>query len=446
MRDFYKRVITIALPVAVQQLISTSVNFVDTIMIGRLGEYSIAAVGLSNKIFFLYILVLFGLTSGGSIFISQFWGKKEEENISKTTALITFFSLIASVIFLIPSLFFTEFTLQILTPDYNVVSLGKNYLPLMSLSFPILAFSLVFETVLKATEKTIIPMYTSMIAMGSNIFLNYIFIFGKLGLPVMGVKGAALGTLFARIIQLIIIFSIIYFKKHHGTFSINDIKQISFKYIKHFLKVTIPTTAQEFFWALGFTTYAIIYSYMGTNIIAARSVMETIENVAFTILIAVSNATAILVGKDLGASLFDRAIQTAKRLLILNTLLAILMGIGILIIRNPILIFFNVSEEVKILIRQVLLITAFFIPIKTINLMNVVGILRAGGDTKFSFLIELFTLWGFGIPIAFITGIILGFSFPVVYLFTLGEECLKAIIMLKRYRSKKWAKNVVDNI
>jgi Na+-driven multidrug efflux pump len=185
---------------------------------------------------------------------------------------------------------------------------------------------------------------------------------------------------------------------------------------------------------------------MGTNIIAARSVMETVESLAFTLLIAISNASAILIGKELGASLFERAIQTARRLLILNVSIAILMGVFIFFIREPILIFFNVSEEVKILIKQVLLITAFFIPVKTINLMNIVGILRAGGDTKYSFFVEVGTLWGFGIPIAFITGLILKFPFPIVYLFSLGEECIKAVIMLRRYKSKKWAKNVVDNI
>jgi len=347
---------------------------------------------------------------------------------------------------LIPSLFFPAFTLRILSPDAEVIKIGLQYLPLMAISFPLVALTLVFETVLKSTEKTIIPMYTSMIAMGSNIILNYIFIFGKFGFPAMGVKGAALGTVIARVLQLVIIVSIIKIKKHHGLFSFKDIKNLTPSFIKRFLKLTIPTTGQEFFWALGFTTYSVIYSYMGTNIIAARSVMETVESLAFTLLIAISNASAILIGKELGASLFERAIQTARRLLILNVSIAILMGVFIFFIREPILIFFNVSEEVKILIKQVLLITAFFIPVKTINLMNIVGILRAGGDTKYSFFVEVGTLWGFGIPIAFITGLILKFPFPIVYLFSLGEECIKAVIMLRRYKSKKWAKNVVDNI
>lgn len=446
MKNFYRSTLTLALPVAVQQFISTSVNFVDTLMIGQLGESSIAAVGLSNKIFFLFNLLLFGLVSGGAIFLAQYWGKKDEFNISKTTSLITGLSIIFSFIFFIPSFFYTESVMKIFTPDPNVVSIGSEYLSIIALTFPVMAFVFSFEASLKSTEKTIIPMYSSLIAMGTNIFLNYILIFGKMGLPVLGVKGAAIGTLISRILQLTILIIIMLKINHPGLFKIYHVKSIDLKYIKYFFSYTISTIGQEFFWGLGMTTYSIVYAHMGTNIIAARNVMETIENIAFTVLIALSNATAIMIGKHLGSDNIEHAILTAKKLLRLNFIISFFVGFLIIISSKYIVLLFNVSKSVEQLILIALLIAAFSIPVRTINLMNVVGILRAGGDTKFSFFVEVGTLWGIGIPLVAISGLVLGFSFPIVYTISLIEEIVKAIIFMKRYFSKKWAKNIVNSI
>src|SRR6056297_885888 len=408
MKKFYKTTLNIALPVAVQQFISTSVNFVDTLMIGQLGESSIAAVGLSNKIFFLFNLLLFGLVSGGAIFLSQYWGKKDEFSISKTTSLITGLSIIFSFIFFIPSFFYTQNVMRIFTPDPNVVSIGIEYLSIIALTFPVMAFVFSFEASLKSTEKTVIPMYSSLIAMGTNIFLNYVLVFGKFGFPQLGVKGAAIGTLISRVLQLSILIIIMLKINHPGLFKVKHIKALDFKYIKYFFSYTISTIGQEFFWGLGMTTYSIVYAHMGTDIIAARNVMETIENIAFTVLIALSNATAIMVGKHLGSDNIEYAIFTAKKLLKLNFIISFFVGMLIIISSRYIVLLFNVSENVEKLIITSLLIAAFSIPIRTINLMNVVGILRAGGDTKFSFFAEVGTLWGIGIPLVAISGLLLG--------------------------------------
>ncbi|MDK2946020.1 MATE family efflux transporter [Geotoga petraea] len=446
MNKFYKTTLTIALPVAVQQFISTSVNFVDTLMIGQLGENSIAAVGLSNKIFFLFNLLLFGLVSGGAIFLSQYWGKRDEFNISKTTSLITGLSILFSIIFFIPSFFFTDKVMGIFTPDHTVVLIGIEYLSIIALTFPVMALVFSFEACLKSTEKTVIPMYSSLIAMGTNIFLNYILIFGKFGFPTMGVKGAAIGTLISRILQLFILIIIMLKINHPGLFKIYHIKALDLKFIKYFFSYTISTIGQEFFWGLGMTTYSIVYAHMGTNIIAARNVMETIENIAFTILIALSNATAILIGKHLGSDHIEEAILTARKLLRLNFIISFFVGFAIILSSKYIVLLFNVSQEVEKLILTSLLIAAFSIPVRTMNLMNVVGILRAGGDTKFSFFVEVGTLWGIGIPLVAISGLVIGWSFPIVYTISLIEEMVKAFIFMKRYYSQKWARNIVDTI
>jgi putative MATE family efflux protein len=309
-----------------------------------------------------------------------------------------------------------------------------------------MAFVFSFEASLKSTEKTIIPMYSSLIAMGTNIFLNYILIFGKFGLPVLGVKGAAIGTLISRILQLFILIIMMLKTKHPALFGINHIKALDIKFIKYFLSYTISTMGQEFFWGLGMTTYSIVYAHMGTDIIAARNIMETIENIAFTILIALSNATSIMIGKHLGSDNIKDALFTAKKLLKLNFIISFFIGFAIIFSAKYIVLLFNVSQEVEKLIITALFIAAFSIPVRAINLMNVVGILRAGGDTKFSFFVEVGTLWGIGIPLVAISGLIIGWPFTIVYTISLIEEIVKALIFMKRYYSQKWAKNIVDTL
>lgn len=444
MEGFYKRAFKLALPMALQQFISISVNFVDTLMIGQLGEIPIAAVGLSNKVFFLYSLLLFGLCSGGSIFIAQFWGKKDFKNISKSMSIMAVSSVIFSSVFFVMGAFFPHFTMRIFSPDIQVINQGAVYLFIIAFSIPFTGLTNVYEATLKSTEHPVLPMAASLIALSGNIFLNWVFIFGNLGSPKLGVQGAAIATLISRIVQFLILMLASEIRKYPARFRMGDIKAISLNYLKAFFSYTIPTIGNEFLWSLGTVMYSIVYAHMSTQTIAARNVMETVESFAFALLFALAGATAIMIGKELGQSNYENARMTAKKMIVFTVMISTFTLSLVLIFAKPMLGLFQVDDTVRKMIFNTLIISMVFVPIKTINLVGVVGILRAGGDTKFAFCTDVGAMWIIGVPMAFLAGILLKLPFELVYLFTMGEEVFKSFVLFFRLRSGKWIKNVVD--
>ncbi|MBB6062914.1 putative MATE family efflux protein [Thermosipho japonicus] len=442
----YKKIFAIALPIALQQFLSTGVNFVDTLMIGKLGEVAIASVGLSNQFFFLYNLILFGLISGGSIFFSQFWGKKDIDGIAKSSAVTSTTALLFSAVFFTLSFFFPQIVMRFFSPDPLVIKEGIIYLKIISFSFPIFALSMVFSFVLRSVEKAHIPMYVTIVELSTNVFLNYSLIFGKFGFPKLGILGAAIATLIARIVGLASLILIIKIKNLPGFFTLKHVEMIDKKFLKNFFHYTLPTIANEFAWSFGMTMYSVIYAHMSTQTIAARNIMGTIEGFAYSFTFSIASAASVIVGNYLGASRFKEAFDVSKKVIKLSQIVAIISGTLTVILSYYIVNFFDVSDEVKILVRVTITISMAFIPIKVFNGLNIVGFLRAGGDTRYSFMVEAGTLWLLGVPLAAFSGLILKFSFPIVYLFTMSDEITKAIILYSRYHSKKWVKNVVEKL
>jgi len=444
--EIYRTLFSIALPIALQQFLATSVNFIDTLMIGRLGEIAIASVGLSNQFFFFYNIVLFGLVSGGAIFFAQFWGKYDLNGISKSTALTVLFGLIISLPFFVLTLFFPALVMRFFSPDPNVITEGVKYLKIISFSFPIFSISMVFSFVLRSVHKAHIPMYVTIIELSSNVFLNYILIFGKLGFPRLGITGAAIATVISRIIGLVFLLLIMKIKDLPGRFNLKHIKMLNSTFVKRFLHYTLPTIANEFAWSLGFTMYSVIYAHMSTKVIAARNIMGTIEGFAWAFTFSLANAASVIIGNYLGAKKFDEAFHISKKIIILTEIVAIISAIATYIGTIFSINLFNVSEEVKNLVIISMAISLGFVPLKVYNGLNIVGFLRAGGDTRFSFLVEASTLWLLGVPLAAFGGLILKLSFPLVLLLTMTDEIAKSIILTLRFKSKKWIKNVVEGL
>jgi putative MATE family efflux protein len=444
--NVYRRLFKVALPIAIQQIILSSMNFVDMLMIGQLGEVSISAVGLSNQFFFIFNVVMFGLVSGGSIFIAQFWGTKQEFNISRTTALMISCSLIFSVVFFVLAFFFPENTLRIFSPDQAVIREGTKYLSAISFSFITFGITMTYAFVLRNTEKAVIPMMVSMIAIGLNVLLNYSLIFGNFGFPKLGIEGAGIGTLLSRIFEMVLILCIIYGKKYPGRVHIVHFKSLSKSFFKRFMKYTTPTVLNELFWSTGFSMYTIIYSYMGTSLLAANRIMNSIERFSFAVLMALSNAAAVIIGQELGKSSFKKAKDISKKIIYLDLFLVVLFVTPMIVFAPQFVNLFSVSEEVKKLAILLLRLSMLYSPIKILNGLFIVGILRAGGDTKFSFYVEAGCLWLIGIPVTAIAGLVLKWPFPVVYSLCMVEETTKFFVLIKRYKKGSWLKNVVENL
>jgi putative MATE family efflux protein len=436
----------IAFPIALQNLIMSFLNMIDTVMIGKLGEIEIAAVGLANQFFFLFILIVFGVNSGASIFISQFWGKKDVVNIRKVLGISLLLGGLVSLVFAGTAFFLSKEILRIFSKDIQVIALGSDYLSIVCLSYLPTACSFAYSFSLRSIGKANTPMVVSSISLIANTILNYLFIFGNLGFPAMGVKGAAWATLIARVLELIIFVGVVYYRKEALAAKINEIFNISMDFLWKFLNTTIPVILNETFWALGTVMYIIAYARISTEAIASVQIANTIQHVFMIVAFGLGNACAIMIGNKIGANEKLQAIAYAKKFVVLSIAVGMILGILLFISIPFILNLFNVSSIVYENTVKVLTVLSFFLSLRVLNGVIIIGILRGGGDTKFSLVLDVGSVWLVGVPLAFLGAHV--WKFPVYWVVALVsiEEMVKLIFGLWRVRSKKWVSNVIEHM
>lgn len=444
-KQFYKTLLHLAIPIATQNLVASSLNMVDTIMIGRLGETEIAAVGQANQLFFLFMLFLFGVNSGASIFTAQFWGKGDIKNIRRVLGIGLMTATMASVIFTALALLFPEQVLRIYSADPAVIALGSDYLRIVGWSYGITAITFAYSAVLRSTEQAKLPMMLSVVGLGTNTLLNYLLIFGEFGFPMMGVKGAAIATVIARAVEAVLMVLLVYGKKHVAAGSIRELLDLSRDFVKRFYRTTVPVILNESLWAIGTSIYAIVYGRIGTGAVAAVNISGTIERIAMVLFFGMANASSVMIGNRIGAGEEDKAYDYGKRFLTLGPLFGILMGFILILSRGFLLIFFNISPEVDLAAQRILLIFGLIMPVRIFNLIMIIGILRSGGDTRYSLFLDSVGVWCIGIPLAFIGGILMGLPVYWVFLLVATEEVFKIIFGYRRFFTKKWINNLVQS-
>lgn len=440
---FLKSMLAIAIPIALQNLITSSLNMVDTLMISSLGQSSIAAVGLANQIFFFYILITFGINSGSSIFISQYWGKKDILNIRKVLGISISLSTFTGIIFTVAAFFFPEFLMGLFIKEPMVIKLGSEYLKIVSLSYIITAIGFSYSIALRSTGRPKVPMKISAISFVTNTVFNYLLIFGKFGFPEMGVKGAALGTLIARIVELLFILFAVYRSQGPLKASIKELFAWNKEFINRYLITVWPVIVNEGFWSLGQVLYSVAYARIGEEATAAVQLTITIQNIFFVLFRGLANACAVLVGNKIGEGDKGEAYDYAMNFIVISALLG--LGMGLIMAITPDLtlkIFRNLNPDLHATTKSLLIIMGLTFFIRTTNSTVIVGVLRGGGDTKFSMFLEMGSVWGIGVPLAFIGALILKWPVEYVLLLVTSEELLKFLIGLPRVLSKKWIKEL----
>ncbi len=444
-KAFLRKIIAITIPIALQNFLNTTLNFIDTLMIGTLGETTIAAVGLANKVFFVFSLLLFGICSGSGVLTAQYWGKREMENIKKVLGASLILSLLASFFFAIPSMINPTGVMSILTNSNESIRIGAIYLAIVALSYPFTSITNAYVTLLRGVNQVLIPVVISTIAILTNVVLNYVLIFGKFGFPELGVAGAAIATVIARVVETSSLLIIIYAQKGPAAAKIREMIDFNRKFIGQFFHTVSPVIANEFMWGLGVTMYSLVYGRMGDASMAAVTVSQTVEQIMQVIFISISGATAVILGNELGANQLEDADNHAKNFIFIQITLSILVGILFFLVRDPIISLFYVSNEVAGYIRLCFLVYILYMPFKMFNTMNVVGILRSGGDTRAALFIDVSGVWFIGIPMAVLGGLILHLPIYIVYAMVFVEEVYKCIIGIIRYRKKKWLRNIISS-
>ncbi|WP_053956777.1 MATE family efflux transporter [Inediibacterium massiliense] len=445
-KKFYENLYKIALPIIIQNFIASSLNMVDTMMIGRVGEIQIAAVGIANQYFFLFNLLLIGICSGCGIFISQFWGKRDTINIKKVLGIGMIAGAALSTIFTVIASCMPNQIIHIFNTDPQVILEGAKYLKIVCISYIFTAITFNFGFASRCIENTILPMVVSSFALLFNTFFNYVFIFGNFGSKAMGVEGAALATLLARIIEAGLLVGYIYFTKGVLAAKAREMFSLTKDFIKKVFDTVIPVVLNEGCWALGFVIYSVAYGRIGMQAMASVQICNTIINIFMVFIFGMSNGSVVMIGNQIGAGHEEQAKIYAKRF----SLLACLAGIGlasILAISAPfILSFFKISYEVYHSALMILYINSGVLIIRVFNCILIVGILRAGGDAKTALLIEGFSMWCIGVPLAFLGAFY--FKLPVHYVAALVtvEEIVKFSLGLPRLLSNKWIRNVTENM
>lgn len=442
-KKFIRKVIAITIPITLQALLNTSLNLVDTVMIGSLGQTSIAAVGLANKVFFVFTLLLFGIVSGSSILTAQYFGKKDIQSIRRVLGMSLLMGIGGAIIFVVPSLLCPDIVMRIFTPNYETIKIGAAYLSIAAISYPLTAITNVYVALLRGVNQVKAPVAVTLISIVVKIILNYTLIFGHFGIPALGVQGEAIATLIARTLECTLILSIVYLEKGPAAAKFKELIEFNKDFIKLFFVTVSPVILNEFMWGLGVTMYSLVYGRMGDGAVAAITITQTVEQIVTVIFQGISAATAVILGNELGANKLQQAKTHAKYFIILQFIAALIMAFICLGIRTPIITLFNITDSVGLDIRICLMFFSCYLPFKVFNWVNIVGILRSGGDTKAALLLDITGVWCVGIPLAYIGGMILELPIYFVYAMVMSEEVYKFILGFRRYKKRVWLKNLV---
>ncbi|HEX3026852.1 MAG TPA: MATE family efflux transporter [Clostridia bacterium] len=441
-KGFYKQLAMISIPIALQNLISFGMNMMDTVMLGSLGENQISASSLANQPFFVFTLFMFGLTSGACVLTAQYWGKGDTHTIGRILMLATKASVGCALFFSAVVILFPRPVMSIYTQDPAVIELGAQFLRIIGFSYVISAITTTYLFILRSVENVRLPLLINFISFVANTGLNWVLIYGKLGFAPMGIRGSAVATLSARILELIMTLVYAYFFDRQLSFRLGDLFKADFGLVRDFLHYSLPVVLNETIWGLGITLQSVIIGHMGSEEVAANSIASVVQRLASVVVFGMANAAAVIVGKQIGSGQKEKAAKCAKTILVLSMCFGVASSLLIFLISGPFLSIYHVSETTRIFameIMQVFMVTVIF---NAFNSVNIVGVLRGGGDTRFAMIIDTGALWLLALPLGALAGLYFKLPLRVVFFLMLIDEPTKFLIGIARFKSGKWLRNV----
>ncbi len=441
---FINGILMIGLPIVIQQVIALSLNMIDTFMIGSVGVYELAAVGASNKIYFIFSIICFGLYSGSTIFVSQYYGIKDIHSIRKVMKIELLIGITLSVFTTLITFFFKEQLLSLFTNDPKVITLGNEYLSIALFTYLPISISFAFSFNSRSIHQLKTITLISATAIMINTALNYGLIFGHFNFPTLGVQGAALATLIARLVELIFILTYIYRTENHPlAIPIKSGLSIDFTLMKKILSTSIPVIISESAWSIGITTCFIAYGLLGTSALAVVQVAGSINDLFQCIFFGLGNAAAVMIGNELGKNNKNMAYEYGKKFITINLCLCLFMTIALLSLRDLITTVYSYDPVTTTLLNQSLLVYALYITPKMMSYVQICGVLRSGGDTRFCMVWDVLSIWCVSVPLAFISVLVFKLPLPLVIAISFLDEIVKACATLHRFFSKKWIHNVI---
>lgn len=451
-KAFYKTVMTVALPIMIQNFITNFVNMLDNLMVGRLGTEQMSGVSIVNQLIFVFGLAVFGALSGAGIFTAQFHGKKDDEGIRHT---LRYKAMVTLLLFVVATIIFIVFDDELISLYLHesdsggnidlTLSYAKDYLKIMVWgAFPF-CITQIFSSTLRETGETVTPMFAGVAAVVTNCCFNALLIFGLLGFPALGVRGAAIATTISRFVEsgIVIIYIVVkrkkfaYFKGAFKSLSIpkRTFKDITFK--------GMPLLFNEFFWSLGMSLLSVAYSLHGIDVVAGYSISSTVMNLANIAFISLGSSIGIIIGKHLGANEFEKAYDTDRKLIAFSVAISILIGGVVFLIGDKIPLLYNVSDASKEYAAYFIKVCALFIPVHAFANASYFTI-RSGGKTLITFLMDSVFIMGVNVPIAFV--LYYAFHLPIWVSFPIIQaiDIIKVVIGIILVKKKVWLNNIVQ--
>lgn len=441
-RKFYRAVISLVIPMALQNLINVGVQAADVIMLGRLDEAAISAASLAGQVYFIMTLLFFGLTSGAAVLTAQYWGKGDKKTIEKVLGLAVRWAVVIAALFTAAALVFPDKLMRIFSSEADVIEQGAHYMRIVALAYIPAAITMVYLNVMRSVERVIISTVVYTISLFVNVVLNAVFIFGLCGAPALGVRGAAIATAIARYCEFFIV--IFYASRMNKTIRVRGSYLLKTEKIlvSDFVKYALPVAANELMWGGGISMVTAIIGHMGKSAVAANSVAQVVRQLAMVVIFGVANATAIMLGKAIGEGKKENARIYSVRFLKITLALGVGGAIVVLGVSPIIRSFMTLGDEANSYLSAMMYVMSYFVFVSGFNTVLIVGVFRAGGDTKFGLLLDCGALWCIVIPLGAFAAFYLKFPVIAVYIILTSDELMKLPFSFWRYKSLKWLKDV----
>ncbi len=440
---FFRAVLTIALPIALQNFLSTTASMVDTIMIGSQGELSVAAVGICSQISSLFFSCYFGFAGGSLLFFSQYWGAENEKGISKTFGISLVCMLAVSLLFGGAAVTNPEFVLGIYTDKQNIAAVGAPYMRIVGFAYPLQVLAVLISFLMRSTERVKAPLFSSILALITNFVLNWILIYGRFGMPKMGAAGAAVGTLASGMVNLLILLLFLWKDKKTVRLRVKDMFFWGDGFFKTYFSKCFPIIINELFYGIGQMLINVVIGRQAESAIAAMAAFRVLEGFVFAFFGGLADASSVVVGKEVGAGRHMKGYQYVKGFAMLCPAITFCICLIGLSLNRPLLGLFGLGAEAMFYGKYMIMIYLAAGTIRTCNyIMN--SCYRAGGEAIFGTVLEITCLFTISVPATWIAGMVLKLPFLAVFAFIYTDELIRLIFELYYTRSGKWVKPVTE--
>lgn len=439
---YMKEILTIGLPVTLQSIFQASYSFVDQLMVGTLGTVSIAGSGLGGKFSSLVTFTLNAVAAVASVLIAQYHGTKDEKGISKSFFTCSLIAGIVALLFTVSGFLCPQFIMGIYSNEQDVILVAANYLRIIAISYLPMTATLMLSALFRSVEKSKYPMYVSVLAIFANVFFNWLLIFGKWGCPRLGIVGAAWGTLISRTLEATILIVILLYQNHKKTMAVKVMGLTDLNFYKKISIIVFPILLNEFSWSVGENIYAAIYGHLGKAEMAAMTLTNPLQGMFIGMFSGLSSAAVVMVGKRLGQNENDEAFSISKYLIKVGFIGSLIIATVLVVLAPFYVKLYNIEPEVEKITIYIIYALAAVIFAKILNMILGGGIIRSGGNTHYTLVVDAIGTWVFGVPLGLLTAFVFHLPIYWVYFILSLEEVVRLIIGFFIFYKKKWMRNV----